>query len=189
MPTLSRLVTSWSGSPVVGPGATVTYCNEGDESTCLTALATFFNAVKAIVPVTVTWTFPNSGDKLDEATNKVTGVWSASAPGPVVSTGSATGFVNGVGARAIFPTIGIVNGRKVTGSIFIVPLFANAYEGAGNITASMIATIGPAAATLGTTPNAMRVYSRPKPAHAGISFPTLTGSCPDKVSWLRSRRN
>jgi hypothetical protein len=184
---LSKVVTNWAGAGLVGPGATVTYCNEGDESTLTTALATFFTSVKPQVSTGVQWTFPNSGDVIDENTGRVVSHWSAAAPSPISSTGAAT-FANGVGARLKFPTIGIVNGRSVTGAIFIVPLVTNAYEGAGNLTAATITALGGAAAVLGNTPNALRIYSRPTPTRGGVSFPSLPGSCPDLVSWLRSRR-
>ena len=187
MPTLSRIEVSWGGAAVVGGGISVFHCQEGDEGGTITALRAFYDAIKSGFPTTLQWTFPTAGTTLDEATGVTNGSWSAGSIGPVSGDGVGT-YANGVGARAVWPTIGVVGGRQVRGSTFLCPLVVGTYEGSGNIVAATLAYLVPAAVTLGTTPDAVRIYSRPSAEHAGISFPTLTGSVPDKVSWLRSRR-
>lgn len=178
----------WAGAPVVGPSVTVVHCNAGDEATTVAALNTFFNAIKAQVPTGVQWNAPTSGDTLDELSGHRNGAWSIGASGPTAATGSSIDFPNGVGLRIRFPTIGVVAGRSVVGAMFIVPLISTAYEGPGNIKAATLTAISTAAITLATTPNGLRVYSRPSSTHGGISFPALTAQVPDAVSWLRSRR-
>lgn len=187
MPNLSVLVFTWTGPPVVGPGATVLHCQEGDENATITAANTFFNAVKGLMPAGITISAPVSGNVLDELSGHVVGSWSAGASGPTVTTGFNI-FVNGVGLRVKWPTIGIVGGRRVVGSTFLVPLSTESYEGAGNLTAATLTTARAAAVAFGTSASAPRIYSRPTSSHGGISFPTLTGDVPDLVSWLRSRR-
>jgi hypothetical protein len=188
MPNLSRVVFTWTGPSVVGPGVTVTHCNQGDETSLITAMNTFFNAIKTQCPTGVTWGAPVAGDVIDELSGNVVSHWSAGASGPTLSTGNATAYANGVGARLKFPTIGIVGGRSVVGAMFIVPLTAASYEGPGNLIPACVTTLQNAAIALGTSPNALRIYSRPTSLHGGVSFPALTGVCPDAVSWLRSRR-
>lgn len=187
MPTLSRVIFGWAGAPVVGPSASVFHCNAGDEATLIAAVNTFFNAVRGQFPTGITWSAPVSGETIDELSGHVNGAWSAGASGPVTSNGANT-WANGVGVRVQWPTIGIVGGRHVVGATFLVPMMTSSYEGAGNITAAVLSTLNTAVVALGTTPNALRIYSRPAPGRGGSSYPTLTGQVPDKVSWLRSRR-
>lgn len=101
----------------------------------------------------------------------------------------AAGFALGVGARVVWNTSGIFGGRRVRGSTFIVPLTIGSYEGAGQITAGVIATMQGAANTLaGFGPDGMFIWSRPQPGTPGEAQ-TVTGAiAPDRVSWLRSRR-
>lgn len=187
MANLSVLVFPWTGSPVVGPGATVLHSAVGDEGNLVAAYNTFLNAVKANLPTGTVVSSPTAGNVLDEASGDVVSSWSLGAAGPVSMTGG-TSWVNGVGMRVTWPTIGFVSGRRVVGSTFLVPLVSGAYEGAGNITPTVMTAVTTAAVAMGTTPNALRIYSRPTPGHAGISYPALTGVVPDKVSWLRTRR-
>lgn len=187
MPNLSVLTFTWSGTPVVGAGATVVHCNAGDENSAIAAMNTFWAGVKGDLPPGITIAAPVSGPVLDELSGKVVTTWSAGASGPTASSGTGT-WVNGVGARCTFPTIGIRNGRHVTGAIFLVPLQISSYEGAGNIVPAAVARLQAAAIALGTTANGIRIYSRPNSLSGGVSYPTLTGKCPDLVSWLRSRR-
>lgn len=187
MPNLSVAVWTWTGSPVVGNSVSVLHCAQGDEVTLTAAVNTFFNSIKTALPVSLVISQPTAGTVIDEASGDVVDAWSVGTTTSVTGTG-AFPFPNGVGARVVFPTIGIVNGRHVRGSLFLVPLVNPAFEGAGNIEPATLAVLRGAALTLGTTPNAVRVYSRKTSAHAGISYPALTGTVPDKVSWLRSRR-
>lgn len=187
MPTLSKVLVSWSGSAVVGGGVSVFYCNEGDEATTVAALHTFYNAIRSAFPNTLQWTFPTSGDTLDELSGTKVGAWSGAGAVAVTGDGSGT-YANGVGCRVIWPTIGVIGGRSVVGSTFLAPLVIGTYEGSGNIQSATLSFLVPAAVALGTTANGIRVYSRKSVDHGGISFPVLTGDVPDKVSWLRSRR-
>lgn len=187
MPTLSVIPVAWSGGTVVGPGVSVLHCNEGDEDGLITAARAFFDAIKDFTAALTQWTFPTGGNTIDELTGLVNGSWAAGSVSPVVSGGSGA-FVNGTGCRVVWRTIGVVGGRHVNGSTFIVPLAAGAFEGAGNLAAAVITGIQGPATVWATGPNAPRIYSRKNSHHAGISFPALSASVPDKVSWLRSRR-
>lgn len=187
MPSLSQIVVSWSGSGVVGAGASVFWCQPGDEGGVIAAARTFFNSCAALLPNTTQLSFPTSGNVIDELSGKVSGGWTAGAVSPLSFTGSST-WANGVGMRVKWNTIGVVNGRKVVGATFLVPLLLTSYEGAGNLFSGTITTVqGAAAAFVSATPT-IRIYSRKTPLHAGISFPVLSATVPDKVSWLRSRR-
>lgn len=187
MPTLSRIVVSWTGAGVVGPSASIMHCAAGDEGGSITAFRAFFNSCASILANTVQISFPTAGNTLDELSGEVNGTWTAGGVSAVVGTGG-TAFTNGVGLRVKWLTIGITNGRKVTGSTFLVPISNPNFEGAGNITAGALSVVSGAATTLVGTPNTLRIYSRPTPGHGGISYPVVGANVPDAVSWLRSRR-
>lgn len=187
MVSLSVVPVTWAGAPVTGPSVSVFHCQTGDENALIGALHTFFTSIQSHFPNSLSWTFPTAGDVLDEASGSLLTAWSATPVTPV--TGTAPGqWVQGVGARIKWPTIGVVGGRRVVGSTFLVPLIDGSYTGAGNLDDSMVASFNLAAVALGTTPNGLRIYSKKNAHHDGISFPTLTGQCPDAVSWLRRRR-
>lgn len=187
MPTLSVIPVAWTGAPVVGPSFSVLHCAAGDESGAVTAFRAFFNGVASTLATGVQITFPTAGQTIDELSGQVNGVWTVGSVAAVSGSGGAA-FTNGVGLRVKWLTIGITNGRKVTGSTFLVPISNPNFEGAGNITAAALSVVSGAAATLAGTPNALRIYSRPAPGHGGISYPTVGSNVPDQVSWLRSRR-
>lgn len=187
MPTLARIRATWSGSGVVGPGVSTMYCDVSDAGGVLAGFRTFFDGVKSVVPSSVQWAFPPAGDTIDELTGKVNGTWTAPSVLPVLGTDNPN-WVEGVGARVVWSTIGIVNGRQVRGSTFIVPLGQEAYEGAGAILNTYVAVLQAAASAFASATPTGRIYSRKTALHAGVSFPILAGVAPDKVSWLRSRR-
>lgn len=121
MPTLSVIPVAWTGSPVVGPSFSVLHCQAGDENGFITASRAFFNGVASILANGVQITHPTAGVTIDELSGQVNGAWTASSVSAVSGSGGAA-FTNGVGMRVKWPTIGVVNGRKVTGSTFLVPI-------------------------------------------------------------------
>lgn len=194
---MNRIRCEWTGGGVVGGGLSTFYTSTVD-STVLGALAQFFTDIKSMIPPAVTISIPGSGEVINEATGAITGFWSASAPSIVVGTASGT-FASGVGARVSWNTSGIVNGRRVKGSTFLVPLYVGVYEGVAQLGEGVRGQITTAADDLIATLNLgscdLLVWSRPVPAteggpepRAGSQHVVIGGSCPDEVSWLRTRR-
>lgn len=189
MADLFRLRVTWSGSPVVGEGLSTFYFSDVD-ATVPGAVAGFFDAIKNQIPGGVSWSIPNGGDVLDDATGTVTSSWVAGTSSTVASVVSAT-WVQGVGARVVWSTPGIVAGRRVKGSTFIVPILTEKFTSGGAIDDSMRAQFDLAAedlidAVTGTFN--MVVWSRPTVGRPGSSHVIDGANVPDKVSWLRSRR-
>lgn len=185
---MQRLRVEWSGSGVVGPGLTTFYADEGAGSMDPSEVVTFFDSIKALFPSTVTWTIPGEGDMLNEGTGELAGTWSASGGGTVAGTSSAS-YAAGVGARVRWNTAGIVGGRRVRGSTFLVPLTVNHYDGQGTLESTAVSTLATAAGALVTgLAGALVVWSRPAPGRAGTMHAVTGSSLPDRVSWLRSRR-
>lgn len=148
----------------------------------------FFDEVLDLLPPGTTITIPAGGDVLDESTGTITGAWGGGSS-TVKTQSLPQAYAAGVGARVVWETGGIRNGRRVKGSTFVLPLGNTCYENDGSLTAATITALDAAcAAMLAQVPTQMRVWSRPTATLPGVAHPVLGYSVPDKVSWLRSRR-
>lgn len=187
MTNLARVRVEWSGTPVTGPGLSTFYFDSAGEG-WVADLVTFFTAVRAFVPTGAAMTVPSSGDLIDDASGELVGAWSEPGGALVAGNGNGT-WPQGVGARVVWATDGIRNGRRVKGSTFIVPIVSSSFEGASGLTAGAQSGLGNAANALVTAQaGTMRIWSRPLPGQAGTSSVVIDGDVPDKVSWLRTRR-
>lgn len=187
MAILDRIRCTWTGTGVIGPAVTTFY---GDLATALALsdLVTFFNGCAAFIPIGTTVTVPSSGDRIDDATGDLAGVWADAGGGAVVGSGSGS-FALGVGARIVWNTAGTFGGRRVRGSSFIVPLVTAAYDGPGALTATAVTQLQNSASALVTAAApGLLVWSRPKLTVPGESNAVTSATTPDRVSWLRSRR-
>jgi hypothetical protein len=188
MGNLKRVRVSWTGSTVTGPATSTFYFNN-TASGFPASLLTFWNSVANVLPTGTQITVPNSGDVIAEETGALQGVWTDTGGGSV-SVGVGSSFVNGVGARIKWTTGVLISGQRIVGSTFIVPLRSDQYEGAGNIVAACLTTLNNAAAALITAQSGQFViWARPTPKRpTGGHGNVVSGSAPDLVSWLRSRR-
>ncbi len=185
---MEKIQIAWSGDQVTGPGLSTFYFDEAWGGNKVTALATFFNDIKAFFPTGITWTIPGDGDLINDATGELAGTWTESGATTVTST-AAGNHAQGVGARVVWRTATIRGGRRVRGSTFLVPLVVNAYDSQGTISSAAMTTLTAAVdAFVTTTAGGLVIWSRPRPALAGDAVPVTSGSVPDAVSWLRSRR-
>lgn len=182
-----RLRATWSGSPVVGPGLTTFYALDGSPG-FPAAIRTMLATWQSSIPTGVTITVPNNGDVIDAATGTLTGSWSdGSAPAPVVTTGTGT-YARGVGAQVRWRTLGVVGGRRVVGSTFIVPTVSLAFDTDGTLgPATITALLAGPTAYVAAAPYAC-VWSRPTSTRAGTTHLITDASIPDRPSWLLSRR-
>lgn len=182
-----RLRAVWSGAGVVGPGVSTFYSLDTAVG-FPAAVRAAFEAWKSLFPPAVTITVPNNGDVIDAATGELTGVWTeGSAPAPVVGTGTGV-YARGVGAQVRWRTPGIVGGRRVVGSTFLVPMVTLGFDTDGTLGAGAITTIQTgAAAYLAGTPGAL-IWSRPTSSRAGATSLISSYTVPDRPSWIVSRR-
>jgi hypothetical protein len=187
MPSLAIVRANWAGAPVVGPSTTTWHCDPDDVAVVTAGMRAFFQGLSTLLPIGLQITVATTGDVIDEASGDVTTTWTAPLTVPVVGAEEHT-WNNGVGMRVVWATIGVIGGRQVRGSTFVVPVTQPGFEGAGNITSSYIGVAAAAAGAVVSTPVPLRIYSRKTAAHAGVSFPVMGFSVPDKVSWLRTRR-
>lgn len=187
MADLAVVPITWSGSPVVGSGVSVVHCLPSDVDDLISIMRTFFTSIRTLCPDALQWSFPTAGDVINESTGVRTGTFTAASATAVSGLGGSI-WVNGVGARVKWLTTGVVAGRTVVGSTFIVPLISGSYEGAGNITSTALGTLSTSAATVVAGTSKLRIYSRKTSSRPGVSFLATASQAPDKVSWLRSRR-
>lgn len=185
---INRLRVEWSGSAVVGPGLTTFYGTGFTAADMSAAVNDYFQAVRTEVPSGITWTTPMGGDVLDEVTGALTGTWGTGGSFQTSSNG-AGGYAAGVGVRHTLQTQSVVNGRRVRGSFFLVPIRSGLYDNDGSIVNSSLTTIDAAAQALYTALNTeWVVWSRPTATRAGSAAEVTGVTTPDRVSWLRSRR-
>lgn len=152
------------------------------------AVRAFFDSIKGNFPSDVTWSFPGEYEDVSVETGTLLGVVATAPPASVVGVGT-TAYAAPAGARVRWLTAGIRNGRRVTGTTFLVPLLASAFEGNGTLTSGTITSLNSAAATLRGATN-MVVWSRPTAGGGAGAIQNVTGSdTPDRVAVLRSRRD
>lgn len=198
MTIVSRIRVTWSGTPVVGPGVSTFYLESSVTAGWPAALVTLYTSLKNYVPTGVSWTIPNTVDLLDEATGELTGSNTPGGGGTVLSSGGAVDYKPGVGGRLRWGTDGIVGGRRVVGTTFLVPMTSQETPNGviqGGTVAAINTAMGVYQATSGITP---AVYSRPRPAGVrnGVPVAARSGSIHDitshsvpvGITWLRSRR-
>lgn len=185
--TIREVVIDWSGSGVVGPGASVLHFRDvangapGD-------LVTLFNTLKGGIPAGTQIVIPTSGQTLDETTGQVNGAWSESGGTTLAASGSSS-FVQGVGARIVWMTGATINGRVHRGSTFIVPISNDQFAGAGALADTLVSTWNTAvAAFVAAQAGNFVIWRRPRAGSFSAISDVSSGFVPDKVSWLRSRR-
>jgi len=187
MATLKRYRVNWTGFSGA-PGLSTFYGSSSAD--LLDDLRTFFNAIKAFIPLTATMQFPNAGDLIDDTTGTITGLWGEAVALNVVGT-YASAYSAPSGMNVSWITSGIVAGRRVRGRTFIVPY--GGYEADGSLLNSSVTTTATAAAALVTaTAGSLMIWSRPQtvPAvRAGSSYPIVASTVADTPTVLRSRRD
>lgn len=185
---MQRVQAVWSGNGVVGGGVSTFFAEADGTQQLVVAINELFSAVEPLLPSGCTVTVPSGGDLIDEATGDLTGTWGTSTSTQHVGTGTDV-WAAGVGARVVWETGTVRNGRRVRGSTFIVPLTSIAYANDGTLGINGLGFLQDGVTAFMTqVADGGRVWSRPTPTSAGASVPITAGRVPDKVSWLRSRR-
>lgn len=183
---MNRLKVRWSGSAVVGDGLSVLYFRSA--ATTVAPVLSFFSSVANKFPAELSWTVPGEGDVIDEATGTIVSGWSLPGGGVQPASGTDTRYAAGVGARAVFGSASVVAGRRVRGSMFLVPLEGYCYDNSGSLDATNASQIQTALNTLQAT-DTLVIWSRPITGVRAGSFHTITSmTIPDKVTTLRTRR-
>lgn len=155
------------------------------------AVRDFFGRLVSYIPDDVGVSYDTEIGVLDTATGQLTSTLAVATP--PVTTGTAAGnWAAGSGARVVWSTADIANGRRVRGATYLVPLSVNAYAGSGRIAGTVVEAITTSATTflsdIEDSDNFLTVYSRPTPGSPGTNHRVTTGSCSEVVATLRSRK-
>lgn len=127
--TIERLTCRWAGFQGA-PGYSVFYARPGGG--VRDRIATFMDGFKNALPSGVTITIPTEGDVVNEVNGQITGTWTNGTPKTVLGTNSANySAVSGVAIN--WQTADVVNGRRVRGRTFMVPLSQAAYGPDGQV--------------------------------------------------------
>jgi hypothetical protein len=187
---LHRVVLEWAGTAVIGRAVTVLhYDATEDPAPPVAAIKSALTASAALFPSGMNITVPNSGDTIDDADGELTGVWTSSGGGTV--GGTTVGVtVLGVGACITWHTGAIVDGRRLRGRTFLVPLAATVWEANGTFSAGALASLKVLSDALMAT-GGLGVWHRPTTPGGidGTSSSVLSNTITDKPAILTSRRD
>jgi hypothetical protein len=160
------------------------------------AVRGFWDAIKGYIPSDIVLTVSAVVDQYDNQSGPLLASTSAPVP-PATVAGTETGVYSmASGAKVNLNTTNIINGRRVRGSIFIVPIGANALTSSGTILNTARTAINNAAdamrlALVNGGLNLM-VWSRPtSPGPSTDGELSIVTGCEtsEKVAILRGRRD
>lgn len=206
MTSVSVVKTHWLGT-TGGPGLSQIAFRKGDNSditatdaqTCVNAVRTFWNAITSYIPNEVTLTVDPIVDSftvLSQNNDLHSSVSAATAP--AVVTGIATGSYSMAAGLRLEMNTGVIRfGRRVRGSLFIVPTDSSAFSNVGTTNPSAKSAIEAAADTMrvafinNATP--IVVWSRwnkiKHPERPSAISDVNTIKLNDKTAILRGRRD
>lgn len=194
MADLARVATTWQNFPGA-PGVTTMFFENTDLQTKVDAVRTFFDAIKGMIPQGTLLTVPGVGDVINDADGDLVAAWSVTTAPSTVNGGGVGAFSGPSGAMVHWLTGAFLDGRRVRGRSFIVPIITTQYESNGTLSAVAVTTLQNAAnALLTAVGGGMRVWHRPKeavgddPGHIGGSATVTSARVPDLAVVLRSRR-
>lgn len=179
---LNVIRVTWTG--INGMPGVSTFYREGDVTSFTPKLTTFFGSIANYVPSGITWSVPSSGVVIDSATGLAKASWIGPVQTPVTS--SATGGYAGPGGAVIQYETGLfLEGRRLRGKTFVVPINGTNFGTNGQLTSGCITALTNAATTMSTGAAGLSVYSR---MHKVVGAVT-SAKCLTKVGVLRTRRD
>lgn len=189
MTTLNRVLVSWAGPQVVGLAANVLHFSGSDSAVPVAAIRSAYAQLAGILPAGLTITVPTTGDQINDTTGDLVGVWNATGGGVAAGSASASAAA-GVGACVSWQTGGIVNGRRLRGRTFIVPLARDVFDGTGKVFSGSLTSLEAFATALQAS-GPLAVWHRPtsKTATDGNSYGVISHRISPKVAFLSSRRD
>lgn len=185
MPSIDRVTFVWNGF-TGAPGYTNLYFDsDGDAGAIGTALNAFWNGMKVYLSTATTVSLLEAA-QIDVATGDLQATVDLSGIGPWVGQAGAESAAP-AGACITWRTGTIVNGRRLRGRTFLVPLAANQYQGNGTLASPD--QIQAKAQDLIDDSGALVVWHRPTTPSGsdGSASPATTAYVRDRVSVLRSR--
>lgn len=189
-----RLTARWTGFPGAPGYSNFFFASDGstadvDEAIgqVQSAFGQWIRALPSAVTVQLVQEFP----VIDEVTGMTTGY--ADFDEEIQSfTGLDAGAFSGpTGAVVTWDTAGVVNGRRVRGRTFLVPLSNDSYQADGTLNTDTITALNAGATALegpGLDSNLV-IWSRPTNGGGGSIHNVIGHRVPDMAAVLRSRRD
>lgn len=182
---LDRLQVQFTGNQI-GSGVATHYATAG--AVHFEDFKTFWTELVKFQHQSVTATIPASGDVIEVETGKLQSVWSGGTFGQQSGLGTGN-FPAGIGACITWITDGIVNGQRVRGRTFVVPLDATDYDAFGTLAAGTVSGIKTLALDLiAACGEDFKIYSRPTEGRDGTAHTVVDARVSNRVTSLRSRR-
>jgi hypothetical protein len=183
----------WTGGQI-GTGFTNLYFTEGGGTAqqAADAARAFFNTALSTgssLPVGITIKFPTAIDILEPATGILLTSIPVTTTGPMTG-GDPGGYAAPAGICTTWRTSGVVNGHRVQGRTFLVPLGGASLQTDGSPTTAIVNAVTIAAAALIAAAPELVVWHRPASVAlgGGEAFPVLAPNVRDTVAMLTSRR-
>jgi hypothetical protein len=197
MVNIERVRIAWTGFPG-GPGVATMYAHDG--AAAMTPLQAMFDQIKASLPTNVNIQVESYGDIIDPANGDLMGGWTGTAQDLLTGADGAT-YPAPAGGIISWTTGTIVDGHRLKGRTYLVPMGGASYQGDGTINTANVGSISAYALELVEAGEGnFVVWHRPRVAKAADgSRPAVTaragsygeitgGGLRDKVVVLRSRR-
>lgn len=191
---ITRITAQWGGfrgapgySNFFFDGALST---EGGVEAAGVAVREFFQGVRDKLPDGSTVTIQPTADIIDEASGQITSVVDFAAPSVVLGNGGGP-YSAASGAVVNWNTQDYVNGRRVRGRTFLVPLAGSAYDAQGDLAGLTLTPLRAAADALvtATLDAPLCVWHRPVGGSGGSAHVVSSATVPDLGAVLRSRRD
>lgn len=181
------------------PGVSTFFCL--DPATFTIALRAYYASLAQVFPSVLTADIEDAGDILDDVTGTLTGAWVGAVTAAVQGTAVGT-YAAPAGAVVNWLTSTVVDGSRLRGKTFLVPLAGGIYQDDGSLSQSYLGIIRDASTTFSDAVAANFVIwhrnrvARPatptKPAQTqrdGSSAVVTGVQVNDRVAVLRSRRD
>lgn len=186
MANIRETIVEWSGLTGL-PGVSVFY--SGATTDITVELATFFTSIQSLFPTALNWRIPASGDVLDEVSGALVSDWTGGTGATVTGSGGSATYAAGVGAMIRWNTSTVYNSRRMRGRTFLTHMSTAAYQSDGTILATALTTLTNAANTFRSGTDAPLFWHRPVNGAGGAAIAATSVTVPDRVAWLRSRRD
>lgn len=191
---ITRITARWNGFRGA-PGYTNFFfdgvlASDGSVEAAGLAVSDFFNAIEDRLPSGTTITVQPTADIIDETSGQIMSVVDFAQP-PTAAGGDVSGYSAASGAVVNWNTQDYLNGRRVRGRTFLVPLGKSAYDANGDISGATLTTLRSAADALVTAAliHPLCVWHRPVNGAGGSSHVVSSATVPDLGAILRSRRD
>lgn len=191
MTTLHRVVVQWSGPQVKGAAVNVLHFSGSDSGAPPVAgVVSAYRGIQGILPQGVRVTIPGVGDSINDTTGELIGTWAVGGGDFVDGITSTPNAAAGVGACVTWLTGGIINGRRLRGRTFLVPLHVSAYDGDGTLATAAAVSVQNFGTNL-MAAGPLAVWHRPTTVGGsdGNSYGVTAARARDHVAYLGSRRD